>query len=132
MSSTLMPTPDRPHPDLIASLPLLRAHLEEHRRFRLDQLAGIAADGNHRHADGDRPREPADASADNALSEVGVALEFAARQALTDIDAALDRIRTGRYGTCLTCRAPIPLERLRIVPQTARCHDCQRRNDNPR
>jgi RNA polymerase-binding transcription factor DksA len=132
MSSTLMPTPDRPHPDLIANLPLLRAHLEEHRRFRLDQLAGIAAAGNHRHADGDRPRDPADAHADTARGEVSLALEVAARQALADIDAALERIHAGRYGTCLTCRAPIPLDRLRIVPQTAHCHDCQRWKEKPR
>jgi RNA polymerase-binding transcription factor DksA len=123
MSSILMPTPDRPHPELVASLPLLRADLEEHRRFRLDQIARIAAEGQ---ANGDRPHDPLDASADTARDEVTAALALAARQALDDIEAALERIHAGRYGTCLTCRVPIPLDRLRVIPQTSYCVDCQR------
>lgn len=39
-----MPTPDVPHPDLAASLPLLRARLEEQREFRIEQLVELAAE----------------------------------------------------------------------------------------
>ncbi len=118
MPRTLMPTPDRPHPNLVATLPVLRASLEEHRQFRLDQLAGLAVTiTRERAAAGGRGV---------ALDEISAALAFGARQALANIESALDRMDTGVYGTCLRCHAAIPLEHLRIVPQTAHCADCQR------
>jgi len=123
MPSTLMP-PDRPHPALVTHLPLLRTHLESDREFRLDQLAGITANAPSGRVD-------VDAGADSAREEVRSVLEAAARRALHDIDAALERIRSGRYGTCLGCRRPIPVEQLRIVPQTAHCLDCQRGSEKP-
>jgi RNA polymerase-binding transcription factor DksA len=110
VNSLLMPTPDRPRPDLVASLPALRARLEEQRQFRLEQLAALA--------------EPTlDADGHREVAEV---LAAGARQALADIETALERIGTGRYGTCLRCGAPIPLERLDIIPETGLCVDCQR------
>jgi RNA polymerase-binding transcription factor DksA len=114
MPSTLMP-PDRPHPALVTHLSLLRVHLESDRQFRLDQLAGITAS----------------AGVDAAREEVRSALETAARRALHDIEAALERIRRGRYGICLGCRRSIPVDRLRILPQTAHCLDCQRGTEEP-
>ncbi len=110
MHTVLMPTPDRPRPDLLASLPALRTRLEEQRQFRLEQLAKLADPVDY--GDGHR--------------EVAAALAAAARQALADIETALDRMDTGRYGTCLRCEAPIPLERLDIIPETGLCVDCQR------
>jgi RNA polymerase-binding transcription factor DksA len=110
-----MPTPDRPHPDLVATLPVLRASLEEHRQFRLDQLAGLAVSVTLGRA-----------ASDVARDEISMALASAARQALANTEAALDRMDAGEYGTCLRCHAAIPLEHLRIVPQTAHCTDCQR------
>jgi DnaK suppressor protein len=132
MPRTLMPTPDRPRPDLAARLPLLRADLEELRRFRLDQIADILAEGNAMHFDGDRQPDAANVGAVTARREVRAALEFAARQALADIEAALRRIQAGRYGSCLTCQGQIPLERLRIAPQTGFCIECQRWTDTRR
>ena len=126
MSSTLMPTPDIPHPELEASLPALQELLEEQRQFRLIQLSELAADSDavHRHV-GDR----GDVAADTARSEVVAALVAAARQALEDAEAALDRIRTGRYGRCQGCLAQISLERLYVVPQAGLCFECQFRLD---
>lgn len=118
MPRTLMPTPDRPHPDLVATLPVLRASLEEQRQFRLDQLAGLAVTVTLERAAAD--------GRDVARDEITAALAFAARQALAATEAALDRMDAGDYGTCLQCHAAIPLEHLRIVPQTAYCTDCQR------
>ncbi|MCL3880950.1 TraR/DksA C4-type zinc finger protein [Marivita sp. GX14005] len=42
------------------------------------------------------------------------------------IDAALDRIENGSYGTCASCGAEISDERLKAVPETALCRDCAR------
>ena len=50
----------------------------------------------------------------------------AARLVLADVEAALDRMNTGHYGDCRSCRGPIELARLRICPQTLYCAECHR------
>ena len=125
MSSTLTPTPDQPRPELLLSLPSLRARLEEQRQFRVEQIASLAG--------ADNPPYPVQIGADtsdivpdSAHSEVSAALLSAARQALADIETALYRILNGQYGDCLRCGAPIGMPRLRTVPQTVLCGDCHR------
>ncbi len=44
--------------------------------------------------------------------------------ALLCIQAALDRIAQGTYGTCLACDGPIEEKRLRAVPDTYLCGAC--------
>jgi DnaK suppressor protein len=122
MSSITMPKPTQ-HADVAAHLPRLRAMLEEHRRFRLDQLAQLTI----QHPVGGARVDSLDASADNARVEVSAAVEAAARQALDDITAALYRIDTGRYGSCARCHTPIPTERLLAIPQAPLCMGCQQR-----
>lgn len=101
----------------------LRALLEEQRRFRLDQLGQLTTEHPV-----DEPRiDTLDAGADMARVEVSAAVEAAARQALDDIDAALMRIDSGRYGRCDECETPIPLERLLAIPQAPLCMRCQQR-----
>ncbi|WP_350274424.1 TraR/DksA C4-type zinc finger protein [Kribbella sp. HUAS MG21] len=41
-------------------------------------------------------------------------------------EAALDRMSTGHYGQCRSCRGPIDLARLRICPQALYCAECHR------
>lgn len=43
---------------------------------------------------------------------------------LRGIDAALDRIHAGTFGTCVSCGEPISVERLHAVPHTPFCKDC--------
>ncbi len=57
---------------------------------------------------------------DEVLEEIGsVGLEE-----LEAIDAALDRIADGRFGTCAKCGKPISAERLKAIPQAALCEEC--------
>jgi hypothetical protein len=51
----------------------------------------------------------------------------AALQEIEDIDAALQRIREGRYGLCLACSGPIGLQRLRAIPEARFCLSCSGR-----
>lgn len=44
---------------------------------------------------------------------------------LRDIDAALQRIQEGGYGTCFDCGNEIDPRRLLAQPQTLRCLECQ-------
>ncbi len=46
------------------------------------------------------------------------------RRELEDIDAALARIRDGRYGRCLSCGGPMGLQRLRAIPEAKYCVAC--------
>ncbi len=44
---------------------------------------------------------------------------------LRDVQAALRRIDTGTFGTCLDCEEEIDLKRLAAVPWTRFCIECQ-------
>ncbi len=48
--------------------------------------------------------------------EVLLATEGSLETRLLQINRALERITLGSYGTCPTCKKPIPLERLRANP----------------
>jgi DnaK suppressor protein len=43
---------------------------------------------------------------------------------IDEIDAALDRIAAGTYGTCVHCGAAIPTERLEFRPYAVSCVAC--------
>jgi DnaK suppressor protein len=46
-------------------------------------------------------------------------------QLLSMVQAALSRLETGTYGTCVSCKQPIPKKRLAAVPWTPYCIACQ-------
>jgi RNA polymerase-binding protein DksA len=50
-------------------------------------------------------------------------------QELREVEAALERIAAGGYGSCSSCGGPIGFERLRAQPAAARCIACQRREE---
>ncbi|MEW2380680.1 TraR/DksA family transcriptional regulator [Micromonospora sp. NPDC047707] len=56
------------------------------------------------------------------------ALIAATRQSLNQISDALRRIAEGRYGTCERCAAPIPRERLEVLPHARFCVPCQQKH----
>jgi DnaK suppressor protein len=99
-----------------AHLDQLRAMLEQQRDFRIDQLVAL-----HGVDHGGHPER-----LEGANREVHDSLVVGALAALQDVQAALQRMDTGHYGTCLDCQAPLELERLEILPQVARCLPCQR------
>jgi len=56
--------------------------------------------------------------------EVLVQLDETGVREIAEIRAALDRIATGRFGTCYECGEPIGEARLAALPYTTRCIDC--------
>src|SRR5579871_5646931 len=66
----------------------------------------------------------ADEATDLVDEEVELALESAARQKLAEVEAALQRIAAGTYGSCANCGKPISIDRLRALPWTTTCLDC--------
>ena len=95
-------------------LPAIRAELDQQRRFRLEQLEQLAVEAAE-----------ATATADQERLQVSRVLTLAAESALEDIDAALQRLEQGSYGTCERCAEPIPWERLDVLPMTRLCTPCQ-------
>lgn len=94
-----------------AHLPVVRAALEEQRCFRSDQLAELAA----------AAQAWFPGTADEPHGEVADALRAGASIAVSEIDAALDRLGNGSYGRCEGCEDAIPLERLEILPMASLC-----------
>ncbi|CAL9582444.1 MULTISPECIES: TraR/DksA C4-type zinc finger protein [unclassified Streptomyces] len=124
----------------------LRRSLQEQRRFRLEQLARMT-----RHAppraperatapaarDGGGPAvrdgsAPAAREGSAARREVRAALTASARMVLHDVEAALERMDQGRYGSCQLCAGPIGLRRLTIVPQARYCGRCHQARETRR
>jgi DnaK suppressor protein len=101
----------------------LRAYLERERdklRLRIHRLRNEQED--------DVTAPPADElDAARSLADVethaGIIEQHEAR--LKEIEIALDRFDRGEYGRCVDCGEEIPTERLRAMPATIRCVDCQ-------
>ena len=53
----------------------------------------------------------------------GILADKVARE-LAEVDAALGRIVAGSYGTCISCRGPLGLQRLRAIPEARLCLGC--------
>jgi DnaK suppressor protein len=117
MSQQIEATPRHAKATLVPErhLPRLRAELEQQQRFRLDQIDELASE--------------AALTDDEARWQVMRALIMAAEWALGDINWALQRLDRGTYGTCERCTAPVPLERLNVLPMARLCMPCQRRSE---
>ena len=61
-----------------------------------------------------------------------LALRDRADHQLALVDAALERLGAGTFGTCVRCGRDIPVERLEALPWAPRCIDCQRLADRER
>jgi RNA polymerase-binding transcription factor DksA len=113
--------------------PEARSQLEAERR-RLE----VARDALRMHAgaDGGSQRDDtgelsgmdehvADVASDTLEREVDLAVLHSLETALASIDAALERLASGRYGRCEVCGGPIGSARLRALPDATRCLDDQ-------
>ena len=95
-------------------LSAIRADLAQQRRFRSEQLEELAVDAAE-----------AMATADQNRLRVTRVLTLAAEAALSEIDAALQRLEEGSYGICERCGEPIPWQRLEVLPMSRLCTSCQ-------
>lgn len=68
--------------------------------------------------------EPEEQAIDMEDDEVREDLGEAAVREIRMIDAALDRIANGSYGTCTNCGNPIAAARLDAIPATPLCAEC--------
>ena len=127
------PEPEAPRNSVLNKQQLkeFRARLLEERGKFAGELKSIArgAAQSPRDASGDLSGytvHMADMSADTFDRELAMDLASTEQQVLYQIDEALKRFDEGLYGSCQQCSRTISLSRLRAVPYTSLCIDCQR------
>lgn len=69
--------------------------------------------------------DEADESQRLQFHDLGIRLAEADALQAQKMEAALGRIARGEFGECIDCGNPIGLERLKALPWTPRCVDCQ-------
>ena len=93
-----------------------KAILEATRDARVEHDALLAAERGHELEE--------EAQAEQGLSDLE-RLGAAERLELRRIDAALERLQDGHYGTCATCGVAIEARRLEALPWALRCTGCE-------
>jgi len=111
----------------------LRNLLGEQKRRLWEQLREeiFVETGEALHAQYDIPRDVGEMSILDLLSDAGLAVADIRRAQLTSLEEALRRLEMGTYGRCEGCGEPIDLQRLRLVPFTAYCLQCQKEQEGP-
>ena len=67
-----------------------------------------------------------DQALDAVHDEINSQLAEVQAKELTHIEYALERMRTGQFGTCEGCSTAIPMARLNALPYATYCIKCQR------
>ena len=108
----------------------IRKRLEQELRSataRLRQIGGTDALDELRPVGDTAFADEVDIIQANEWREIG----FATRELLVDrvnaLSSALDRVKTGDYGTCTECGEEIAPARLRVLPEVETCVRCQDR-----
>jgi DnaK suppressor protein len=78
-----------------------------------------------RSADEDTAQDIADRAASSYNKEFLFSQSNNDRQLLQMVESALDRIREGSFGECISCGKEINPKRLEAVPWTRHCIECQ-------
>ena len=71
------------------------------------------------------PKDLADIASDDIDRKMIEAIGAQELRRLRMIDAALTRIKQGKYGTCIKCGKKIPRERLEAIPYAIMCIECK-------
>lgn len=104
-------------------LDAFKKRLEERQRELRHNVSRTAQDG--READLESAQDIADRAANSYTKEFLFSQSNSERQILNMVDGALDRIREGTFGECISCGTEINPKRLEAVPWTRHCIECQ-------
>lgn len=77
-------------------------------------------------------RDSGEESMADMLADISIASIEQESREIAAIEAALVRIRNGRYGECVDCGQEVGEQRLQANPSAARCYDCQDRAEDNR
>jgi DnaK suppressor protein len=110
-----------PEADFIETERALRARLDE-----LDERLAALAKAPERGSSVSFGKRVGDGTTEaiGRLTEVGVGESLESTR--DRVQAALDRLAGGTYGTCESCGRPIDPRRLAVAPESVHCIDCAR------
>jgi DnaK suppressor protein len=80
-------------------------------------------------ADGEPSQDIADKAANSYTKEFLFSLSNSERRLLQQVDDALSRIESRRYGVCASCEETLNLKRLQAVPWATLCISCQEKQE---
>ena len=113
---------------------LFKARLLEERQRVVDAIDNIHAENPG--SLGDETEEltfqdnhPGDVATATFDREMATTLEDNSSHVLSEIDAALERIETGTFGTCQACGGPVGEERLDALPWATLCIEDKRKQE---
>ena len=118
--------------------PVNKQQIKQFKELLLNARANVAgeiksivkeASKNPRESSGDLSSytvHMADMSADTYERELAMNIASSEQEVLYQIDEALKRIDEGVYGLCQSCGKAIFMSRLKAVPYTSMCIECQR------
>ena len=73
-----------------------------------------------------------DAAMDGSQNEMHSQLAAFEQGELQQIERAIMMIRKGKYGSCEICNGPIPIARLKALPDTTVCISCRQKQESGR
>jgi DnaK suppressor protein len=109
---------------MVVSHDVLRERLEVERDRLIDELKQLDVAGRENLGYSTHMADDASAAFDQARD---LALRGNREQMLKQVQEALERFSEGTYGVCEVCGDPIDPARLKALPHTPNCLDCQRR-----
>jgi RNA polymerase-binding protein DksA len=110
-----------------AALEQIRRRLDGDRVHLMAQLADMGVDPDTGNPNGDQFEQGfADSGQSTAEKALVLSMAEGVMENVKEIDAALERIAGGTYGSCETCGKPIGDERLDARPVARLCVTCKR------
>lgn len=103
----------------------MRSRLQAERDRLQGDIAALDAEDQQPSDDAGIGNHIADDATDVMNRERNAALRNNANDLLAQVDAALERIEAGTYGTCERCGKPINPDRLDALPYASYCITCQ-------
>lgn len=97
----------------------LKKNLESRRAELIEKLNRVKVDLAKPY-NSDWEEQAQERENDEVLDQLGSNFE----EELTNINAALDRIKNNQYGICENCSTKIPLARIELRPESIRCVQC--------
>jgi DnaK suppressor protein len=106
--------------------------VEQKRKLWTDLRAELfERTGEEIHDQYDIPQDIGEQSILDMLSDAGLAVADIRREQLTQLEEAQKRLELGTYGRCEGCGEMIDIQRLKLVPFTAFCVECQKKQEAP-
>ena len=103
------------------TLKKLKSQLLNRRREMLAQVAHLEFE---REELGQHFIESIDSAQKENLAQLIHKLDERGKEEIGEIELALTKMSTGRYGICELCNKSIPIKRLKVLPATRLCRNC--------